>query len=124
MKDSGQATVEFALVLPLVMLIFAVGIHLVAYSRNQVLVVNSARAAARVAMTTGSADAIYKAGREASPGLAPDRLSFEIEGERRLGGLVRVRAKYRYEVRIPIFDEFWRDKTVISADVAMPVEIP
>lgn len=124
MKDSGQATVEFALVLPLVMLIFAAGIHLVAYSRNQILVVNSARAAARVAMTTGSADAIDKAGREASPGLVPDRLSFEIEGERRQGGLVRVRARYRYEVRIPIFEEFWRDKTVISADVAMPVEIP
>lgn len=124
MRDSGQATVEFALVLPLVMLVFLAGMHLVAYSRNQVLVVNSARAAARVAMTTGSEDAIAKAGRLAAPGLAPDRLTFEVTGERRPGEMVRVKAKYRYEIRMPIFEEFWRDKTFIAADVAMPVEIP
>lgn len=124
MKDSGQATVEFALVLPLAMLLLATGVVLVAHSRNQVLVLNSARAAARVAMTNSSMDAITRVGREASPELQPDRLSFEVEGERIPGKLVRVRAKYSSNIRFPLFEGLLKEKTEIRAEVAMPIEIP
>ena len=47
--DGGQATVEFALVLPLVIAIFGVGLHLTAISAVHVSVVEETRRLARIA---------------------------------------------------------------------------
>lgn len=121
--DRGQATVEFALVLPLLLLVIVGGLQLVLVTRNQVLLVNSARAAARVAATTGDLAAISKSGREASPGLRSERLTFEVSGERVPEKLVTVRAIYRQPVRIPFAESLWREGVTLRVDVAMPVEV-
>jgi Flp pilus assembly protein TadG len=52
-RECAQATVEFALILPLVLLVFVLGIDGVLMARDELLVVHSAREGARVASVTG-----------------------------------------------------------------------
>lgn len=122
--DLGQATVEFALVLPLVLLVLVAGLQLVIVARDQVLVVNAARVAARVATTNHDLAAITDAARKSSPGLNAERLSIEVEGERAAGRLVSVTARYRQPLHIPFASLAWRDEIDLKSEVAMPVELP
>jgi hypothetical protein len=52
--DVGQATVEFALILPMVALVFLLGVDGILLARDQLLVVHAAREGARRAALTGS----------------------------------------------------------------------
>ena len=55
-RESAQATVEFALVLPVLVLVMWLGVESVLLARDQVLVTHAAREAARVAAVGGSDD--------------------------------------------------------------------
>jgi Flp pilus assembly protein TadG len=52
-RESAQATVEFALILPLVLLVFVLGVDAVLIGRDELLVIHAAREGARVASVTG-----------------------------------------------------------------------
>ena len=52
-RERAQATVEFALILPLVVVVFVLGLDGVLIARDELLVVHSAREGARVAAVTG-----------------------------------------------------------------------
>jgi Flp pilus assembly protein TadG len=70
----GQATVELALVLPLLLALTVVVIHVGLLVRAQVLVVHATREAARAAAVDPGSDAARHAA-ESVRGLDPDRLS-------------------------------------------------
>lgn len=123
-SDDGQATVEFALLLPMLMLVLVTGMHLALLARNQVLVVHAARSAARVAASTADLGAIETAGRESVPVLDSARITVAVTGERQWGRPVRVRIRYRQPVQVPGIEQLLPDGVELTAEVAMPIEIP
>lgn len=86
--ERGQATVETALLLPVVvtMLLLAVQVGLLA--RDRLVAVHAARVAARAVVVEPEEDAALRAIRD--HGAPVDRLTVELAGDRRPGGIVTV----------------------------------
>ena len=72
--DGGQSTVEFALVLPLVVVVLLLVVQVGLVVRDQVLVVHAAREAVRAASVGDSNDQVRRAAAAAGP-LDADRLT-------------------------------------------------
>lgn len=88
MNDDGQATVELALLLPVVTLLLLAVVQIGLIARDRVLTVNAARAAARaVAVQPDPATARTAAGLALPPGR---RFRVVLDGELRAGGLATV----------------------------------
>jgi Flp pilus assembly protein TadG len=64
---SGQATVEFALVLPLFVALLALLVQVALVARDEILVVHAARAAVREASVTANDDRVVAAARRSLP---------------------------------------------------------
>ena len=99
--DEGQATVELALVLPLVagLLLLVVQVGLLA--RDQILVVHAAREAARAAAVDPDPDAASRAA-SASGTLLAHRTSVRVLARDGPGGQVRVVVRYLAPTALPL----------------------
>lgn len=100
-RDRGQAAVETALVLPLIMAVALVLVQVGLLVRDHVLVVHAAREAARAAAVDPTTEAA-RMGAVAATGLDASRLQVETAGSRTTGGLLRVTVRYRPEPAVPI----------------------
>lgn len=85
--DRGQSTVEFALVLPLVLLLLLGLLQAGLMLRDQLLVVSAAREAAREASVSNDRIRIERAAQRAAPGLDPQ---IDVTRGDRRGDPVRV----------------------------------
>jgi Flp pilus assembly protein TadG len=112
----GQATVEVALVLPLVVLLALAVIQVGVLVHDQLLVTAAAREAVRAAAVSPvDTDARRAAGLVGR--LVPDRLAVEVTREPGDGGLVRVRVTYRAETDVPVVGALLRDVTLTASAV-------
>ena len=118
--ESGQASVELALLLPLVLLLLLAVLQVGLVARDVVLVTHAAREAARAAATDPSPDAARTAARAAG-GLHPDRLAVHATGRGDAGSRVRVTVAYRIPTDVPLAGALVGDLTV-SRTVTMRVE--
>jgi Flp pilus assembly protein TadG len=100
-EDGGQAAVELALVLPLVMLLLLAVVQLGLLVRDQILVVHAAREAAREAAVDGAPDAPRRAAL-ASSTLSDGRLTVTATGRGAAGSRVRVEVTYRAPTAVPL----------------------
>ena len=116
----GQASVELALVLPLVLLLLLVLVQVGLVVRDQILVVHAAREAAREAAVDPSPGAAHRAAASSS-GLDPRRLDVEISGRGPAGSRVRVVARYRSELALPLVRSAV-DEVELNAAATMRVE--
>jgi Flp pilus assembly protein TadG len=118
--EGGQATVEVALLLPLVatMLLGVVQVGLVV--RDQVLVTHAAREAARAAAVDPTEDAARQ-GAEASARLDADRLAVQLSGDTEPGGRLTVTVRYRSPTDVPLVGQLIGDRT-LTAEATMRVE--
>lgn len=103
-SERGQAMTEFALVLPvLVLMLFAV-IQFGITFNNYITVTDAVRAGARkAAVSRGAADptrAVEAAVRASAAGLDQDRLGVEIESPFERGTDVTVTASYPYSISL------------------------
>ena len=89
--DRGQATVELALLLPVVVVLTLAIVQVALVGRTQILVVHAARAAGRAAAVDPSPEGVYRAARDAAD-LDPERLAVTVE---ELGEVVSVTVRYR-----------------------------
>ncbi len=96
--DRGQATVEVAWLLPLLVLIVAVVAWVAQIGREQVALTDGVRAAAREASVGADAE-VARAALEEVSDLDPARLTMTVET---LDDVVRVTARYRSPARIPL----------------------
>ena len=94
----GQATVELALVLPLVLTLALVVVQVGLVGRDAVRVTHAARSAARAASVGLDDDSIRRAASDGS-GLAPSRLTVVVA---RAGDWVTVRVTYRCPTDVPL----------------------
>lgn len=100
-SGSGQATVELALVLPLVALVLLALVQAVVVARDQLLVVHAAREAAREAAVDNDPMAATTAAREAGP-LDPARMRVEVRGRDGPGSTVEAVVHYRPPNHVPM----------------------
>jgi hypothetical protein len=119
-RDGGQATVELALVLPLVVGLLLAIVQAGVLARDQILVTHAAREAVRAAAVDDDPAAAPRAAEQAGP-LAADRLDTDVVERGEVGGRVRVVVRYRAPTRIPLVGAFV-DDVVLDAAATMRVE--
>jgi len=119
-RDSGQATVELALVLPLVALLLVALVQVAMVARDQVLVAHAAREAVRAAAVDDDVDAARRAAEQAGP-LAADRLDVAVTGRDGVGSRVRVVVRYTLPMPLPLVGRALDDVT-LTASATMRVE--
>ena len=91
MRQRGQATVEVALVMPVLVALGVALVWLALIAAHQVAVVDATRAAVRVASAGGDEAAVRAAAVDAAPGLDPALLDVSMT---RTAGRVDVRLRY------------------------------
>lgn len=96
--DRGQATVELALVLPLLFLLILLVVQAGLLCRDQLLTTHAAREAARIAAIDGD-DAAAVASVAPATGLDPARVAVDVS---RAGDLVTVAVRYDSPVVVPL----------------------
>lgn len=102
--ESGQATVEFALVLPLVVLLLLAVLQTALVVRDYVATIHAAREAARAA----SVDRDPGAARAAARRVLRDA-RVEVGLRPRIGGPVRVEVTYRSRTNLPMVGVLFPD---------------
>ncbi len=112
-NERAQATAEFALVLPLLLLVFLLFVQAVTVMKAQIAVTAAAREGARKGVETGSPVLIEGAAVRSAAGLDRDRLKVAVEsGPRRRGEWVRVEVEYEVPVAVPAVGRFLPPVTV------------
>lgn len=119
--DRGQATVELALLLPVVVLVLLAVLQVSLLGRDAILVAHASREAARAAATDPDPRAAAVAAARAS-GLAEDRLDVTVTGRGGPGSRVRVEVAYRASTRVPVVGAMVADRTITVA-TTMRVEV-
>lgn len=109
--DEGQATVEFALLMPFLVLLLMCIVQTALVARDAVLVSHAARVGARVAAVENSAQAVRNAVITATP-LDPTRLSLTREPD---GNLIRVTVRYSSPTAVPLVGPLIADVTLTES---------
>jgi Flp pilus assembly protein TadG len=122
--DRGQASVEVALLLPVVLLLLLAVLQVGLLARDLVLVTHAAREAARAAATDPTPSAARAAALQAS-GLDPTRVAvtLEVTGQRGSSPRVRVAVAYRAPTAVPLVGALVADRT-IRTTATMRLETP
>jgi Flp pilus assembly protein TadG len=100
--ERGSAVVEFALVVPLLLLVALGLIQVAVIGRDRLVVEHAARAGAREAAVTSDDAAVRDAVLEETAGLDPARVSIDIARSGSFGDPVSVRASYDVVVAAPL----------------------
>ncbi|MEK6265098.1 MAG: pilus assembly protein [Clostridium sp.] len=124
-NEKGQSLVEFAILLPLLLLII-MGIFEFGLMLNSYLTIhNSAREGARLGIVAGSNLEISELISNISPTLDTENLIVNItpaEGIRKSGGTLTVEVIYDYQVTIPIISNILSGVVVLKAQTSMRIE--
>ncbi len=112
--ERGQATVELAVLLPVLALVLAALAQLTVLARDELLVVHAAREAARAAAVDPGPDAAGGAARAAG-GLDPSRLQVTVGPERRTGDRLEVTVGYRAPTDVLLIGPLLGDVALRSA---------
>jgi len=123
-NQKGQALVEFAIILPLLLLlvmgIFQFGMMINSYLTIQ----NITREGARAAIVGSMDSEIIHRMKQISPTLNHNQLSIDItpsQGIRRSGESLTVKVSYRYPMTVPIISNLFSEVT-LNAKTSMRVE--
>ena len=125
MSDDGQATVEAALALPIVLLALLLIVQVGIVVRDALALTQAAREGARVAAVTASDDDVIAAVRAAAGPLDADRidiLTSPAERDRSRGELVAVDLSYVERLSIPIVSRILSVDLPLKASSTMRLE--
>jgi len=120
-SDRGQATVEFVVVVPVLILLMLAVVQLTVIGLDQMMVWHAARQAGRQAAVTPDPALVTRAAIDASPGLDGQRLQVELSGGTRSGDLVRVELIYQAATDVPLVGVLIDDQP-LNAEVVFRVE--
>ena len=103
MRESGSATVEFALILPLLLLVLLASVEVVVVARTQLQLGHAAREGAREAATTPDLERAIAAVHRSLDEDAGARVRVSIDRQHHVGGTARVTATLRHSIGAPLF---------------------
>ena len=115
-SDRGQATVELALVLPVLVLFLLAVVQTALVARDAVLVQDAARAAVREASVDAGSDRVRDAARRTLGGV-----KVEVRRTGGVGDPVEVRVRYREHTNLPLVGPLFPDVT-LTAHATMRAE--
>jgi Flp pilus assembly protein TadG len=115
-SDHGSATVEFALVLPLVFVVVLGLVQVGLVVRDRLLVEAAARTGARAAAIQDDPDAISQAAMAAAPGLDPARAQVSVARAGSRGDPVTVHIAYDDPFRVPLVAWLLGSGVTLTAD--------
>jgi Flp pilus assembly protein TadG len=113
-QERGQASVEVALLLPVLVLLLLVILQIGLLGRDLVLVSHASREAARAAAVDPDPAAAVAAARGAG-GLDAERVSVAVSGRGGPGSRVRVTVSYRARTDVPLVGALIGDRTIRSS---------
>src|SRR5213592_4577567 len=117
-RSVGSATVEFALVLPLVLVVVLALVQVGLVVRDRLLVEAAARAAARAAAVQDDLAAIEAAAFQAAAGLDPARGRVDVARSGSRGDPVTVHVTYDDPFRVPLVAWLLGSGVTLTADAA------
>ena len=92
--EHGSAAVEFALLLPILLLLLLALVQVGVIARDSLVLTQASRAGAREAAVQGSSDAVEEAVRAAAVGLDPARIDVDATWSGARGAPVTVEVRY------------------------------
>jgi Flp pilus assembly protein TadG len=113
--ERGTAAVEFALVLPLVLVVALALVETGLLVRDRLLVEAAARAGARAAAVADDPQAVRDAAVAAAPALDAAALALDVERAGVRGQPVTVRVRYASAVRVPFVAWLFGDAIAMGA---------
>jgi Flp pilus assembly protein TadG len=120
--EMGSAVVEFALIVPLLLLVALALVQVAVIGRDRLLLEHAARAGARVAAVDPDDDAVRGAVLEAVGPLDPGSVSIEVARPPSLGLPVSVRVAYEAPVAVPLAGWLLPSSVHLSAELTMRQE--
>ncbi len=112
-REEGQASVELALLLPIIVLVVLMVLEIGLTGRDIVRVTHASREAARAAATDAAPGAARRAA-IASSGLNPDRVEVTVSGRAGPGSRVKVTIAYDLPTSIPLVGALIGHRTLRS----------
>jgi Flp pilus assembly protein TadG len=112
--ECGSAVVEFALLLPILLLLLLALVQVGVLARDRLLLAQASRAGAREAAITDSPSAVLEAATRAAPALDPTRLRIAVERVGERGAPVTV--SLAYDVPITAAIAGWLLPAVVTID--------
>jgi Flp pilus assembly protein TadG len=123
-SQSGSAVVEFALVLPLVLVVALSLIQVGLLVRDRLLIEAAARAGARAAAVEPDADGVRAAALAAAPDLDPTLVDVEIARQGTQGDPVTVSIRYDEVVHVPLIGWLFGSSIRLDATATDRQEFP
>jgi Flp pilus assembly protein TadG len=99
--ERGQAAVELALVLPILLLAALAVVQVGLFARDRLVLEQASRAGAREAAVTADEEQVRRAVLAAAPGLDPGGIAVEVVRAGSAGDPVAVSLRYPDPVRVP-----------------------
>ena len=112
-------TIEFFLVVPLLIVVLAAGVQVISVARARIELLGAVREGARVAATTPDPARAVEAVRAAMPPPERDRVRISVTRPAVVGRPARVTATIRHDLPVPWLDDLGVD---LSASASMLVE--
>lgn len=103
MRDTGSAAVEFALVIPLLLLVLLASVEVVVVARTQLELGQAAREGAREAATTPDLERAIAAVRRSLQPDAASNVRVRIDRQHHVGGTATVTASLNHPIAAPLF---------------------
>lgn len=120
--EGASASVEFALVLPLVLIMGLALLQVGLLAKDQLVLESSARAGARQGAVTPDDAEVRRAATNAAVSLDPARLDFQIQREGGAGTPVSVRVLYHAPTVVPLVKWLFPDTIDLRATAVMRQE--
>ncbi|MCZ6567885.1 MAG: TadE/TadG family type IV pilus assembly protein [Actinobacteria bacterium] len=118
-RDGGSVTVEFFLVVPLLIVVLVGGLQVVSLARARIELLGAVRDGARVAATSPDPAKAVEAVQNALAPSVRDRVRISVSRPGVVGAPARVSARLRHRLGAPFPDHFGVD---LSASATMLVE--
>ena len=118
----GSAAVEFALVLPLVLILALATLQVALLTKDELIIQGSARAGAREAAVSSDDASALQAAVDAAVGLDPGRLDVAVRRGDGSDQPVVVTVRYHAPIEIPTVTWLFPDRVDLSATATMRQE--
>ena len=121
-SERGSAALEFALVLPLLLLLALALVQVGLLVRDQLVLVEAARAGAREAAVTDEEEEIHAAIDRAAATLTEEEIGSSVDRSGQRGDPVTVSLTYAAPVRVPFVGWLFPDQITLLARATMRQE--
>ncbi|MHC1682227.1 MAG: TadE/TadG family type IV pilus assembly protein [Clostridiaceae bacterium] len=124
-NQKGQSLVEFAIILPLLLLIVMAIIEFGMMLNSYITIQSASREGARTAIVGSSNIEIQNLIVNTTPNLKASQLTINItpnESSRKSGEPLTVKLTYNYDLTVPIISSLFNNVIVLNAETTMRIE--